>query len=323
MSPLAKYVEKNLHSPSYAGKSDANKSPLSSPCSVSCYSVAPVMVTNATTIEEQLANNVDASHVMGKQVEAHDEVEASAKQHYTEKDKYTKELQISSDGLIPVDQLKEFIEGIIRSKIEGSSKSSLTYSKPYTEDRQLEEDFQQISTLVDKAKQAVLCYILQGILPRSIEELATRAHDMELRMIASGVEGPLVQELRRNKEKQEMKKWGKPFSKAPSKESMAVNITPFKLKSTIKDNVAPRNNVPYEMPQRKLTLKEMQAREYPFLDSDVLRIFDDLLEANLIDLPEMKRPEEAERKDDLKYCKYHRLVGHAIQDYFVFKDKVM
>ncbi|KAL0401598.1 UNVERIFIED_CONTAM: hypothetical protein Slati_4189700 [Sesamum latifolium] len=37
----------------------------------------------------------------------------------------------------------------------------------------------------------------------------------------------------------------------------------------------------------------------------------------------MKRPEEAKRKDDPKYCKYHRLVGHAIQDCFVFKDKVM
>ncbi|KAK4383547.1 hypothetical protein Sango_2764700 [Sesamum angolense] len=117
------------------------------------------MVTNATTIEEQLASltraiegltkhvqeqdaqiarlinkadNVDASHVMGKQVEAHYEVEASAKQHYTERDKYAKEHQVSSDGLIPVDQLKEFIEGTIKSKIEGSSKSSLTYSKPYT-----------------------------------------------------------------------------------------------------------------------------------------------------------------------------------------------
>ncbi|KAL0370624.1 UNVERIFIED_CONTAM: hypothetical protein Sangu_0380500 [Sesamum angustifolium] len=96
MSPLAEYVEKNLHSPSYAGESDANKSPLSSPRSVSSYSfttnVAPVMATNASTIEEQLisltraierltkhvqeqnaqiarlinkADNVDASHIMG------------------------------------------------------------------------------------------------------------------------------------------------------------------------------------------------------------------------------------------------------------------
>ncbi|KAL0340183.1 UNVERIFIED_CONTAM: hypothetical protein Sradi_4535100 [Sesamum radiatum] len=75
---------------------------------------------------------------------------------------------------------------------------------------------------------------------------------------------------------------------------MAVNVAPFKLKSSAKDNIATKNNVHYERPQRKLTLKEMQAREYPFLDSDVPGIFDNLLEANLIDLPELKRPEEAE-----------------------------
>ncbi|KAL0299437.1 UNVERIFIED_CONTAM: hypothetical protein Sradi_6603500 [Sesamum radiatum] len=166
MSPLAEYVEKHLHSPSYAGESDANKSP-SSPRSVSSYSVAPVMVTNATTIEEQLASltraiegltkhvqeqdaqiarlinkadNVDASHVMGKQVEAHDEVEASIKQHYTERDKYAKELQVSSDGLIPMDQLKEFIEGTIKSKIEGSSKViPYLLQAIYSEDRQFED----------------------------------------------------------------------------------------------------------------------------------------------------------------------------------------
>ncbi|KAL0305091.1 UNVERIFIED_CONTAM: hypothetical protein Sangu_3052200 [Sesamum angustifolium] len=37
----------------------------------------------------------------------------------------------------------------------------------------------------------------------------------------------------------------------------------------------------------------------------------------------MKRPKEAEQEDDPKYCKYHCLVGHVIQDCFVFKYKVM
>ncbi|KAL0375691.1 UNVERIFIED_CONTAM: hypothetical protein Scaly_0686700 [Sesamum calycinum] len=55
------------------------------------------------------------------------------KQHYTKKDKSTKDFQVSSDGLIQVDQLKEFIKETIKNKIRGSSKSSLTYSKPYTQ----------------------------------------------------------------------------------------------------------------------------------------------------------------------------------------------
>ncbi|KAL0411934.1 UNVERIFIED_CONTAM: hypothetical protein Slati_3783100 [Sesamum latifolium] len=163
MTPLTEYLQKNLGSPNHASKDDENKSPPSSPRSVSSHSfttnVAPVMMTNATTIEEQLASltrviegltkhvqeqdaqiarfihkadNVDASHIMGKQVEAHDEAEVSIKQRYAVNDKSTKELQVSSDGLIPLDQLKKFIEGTIKSKIERSSKSSLTYSKPYT-----------------------------------------------------------------------------------------------------------------------------------------------------------------------------------------------
>ncbi|KAL0430531.1 UNVERIFIED_CONTAM: hypothetical protein Sradi_0679100 [Sesamum radiatum] len=163
MTPLTEYVQRDLDSPNHASEDEENKSPPSSPRSVNSYSlttnVAPVMVTNATTIVEQLASltkaiegltkhvqeqdaqiarlihkadNVDASHILGKQVEAHDEAEVSTKQRYTENNKSTKELQVSSDGLIHVDQLKEFIEGTIRSKIEGSSKSSLTYSKPYT-----------------------------------------------------------------------------------------------------------------------------------------------------------------------------------------------
>ncbi|KAI3444934.1 hypothetical protein Pfo_001599 [Paulownia fortunei] len=73
----------------------------------------------------KLMNKVDkanVSRVMGKQIEVHDEEKAS-----------TQEFQVSSDGLIPVDQLKKFIMGTIKDKFDGSFKSSFTYAKPYTQ----------------------------------------------------------------------------------------------------------------------------------------------------------------------------------------------
>ncbi|KAL0383028.1 UNVERIFIED_CONTAM: hypothetical protein Scaly_0590100 [Sesamum calycinum] len=124
MTHLTEYVQKGLDSPSHASEDDGNKSPPSSPHFVSSYS----FTTNVAP-----ADNVDTTHIIGKQAEAHDEAEASTKQHYTKKDKSAKEFQVSSNGMIPVEQLKEFIEGTIKSKIDGNSKSPLTHSKPYTQ----------------------------------------------------------------------------------------------------------------------------------------------------------------------------------------------
>ena len=67
----------------------------------------------------------------------------------------------------------------------------------------------------------------------------------------------------------------------------------------------------------------MQGKKYPFLDSDDSEIFDELLELKLIDLPEMKRPDEAEKIDDPNYCKYHILVSNPLEKCFVFKNRVM
>ena len=75
--------------------------------------------------------------------------------------------------------------------------------------------------------------------------------------------------------------------------------------------------------RRKPTLQEMQENQYPFLDSDISKMLDHLLELKLIELPEMKCSEETDQTNDPKYYKYHRLVGHPNEQCFVLKDKIM
>jgi hypothetical protein len=52
-------------------------------------------------------------------------------------------------------------------------------------------------------------------------------------------------------------------------------------------------------------------------------MLDDLLKSNIIELPEVKRPDEANQVDNPNYCKYHRLISHPIEKSFVLKFKIM
>ena len=118
--------------------------------------IMQAMVTDASSPEEQLANltklvegltkhvqnqesridklmnkmegllDAESSHAPGKGIEVQ-EIENPAKLAAP-----VKEMPVSSEGMIPLDRLKEFIEGTIKDKYEVSTKSSHMYAKPYT-----------------------------------------------------------------------------------------------------------------------------------------------------------------------------------------------
>ena len=67
------------------------------------------------------------------------------------------------------------------------------------------------------------------------------------------------------------------------------------------------------------TLEERRSKPYSFRRDKVAKIFRDALRDKL-PLPECKRPEEAGKTDAPNYCPYHRVLGHTIEDCYVFKD---
>lgn len=69
-------------------------------------------------------------------------------------------------------------------------------------------------------------------------------------------------------------------------------------------------------------MKEHQEKAYTFHLDDLESLFWQTIKSQDIILPKLKRPTKADKVNDPKYCKYHRILEHTLQDCFMFKDKL-
>ncbi|WP_440998354.1 hypothetical protein, partial [Cysteiniphilum litorale] len=74
-------------------------------------------------------------------------------------------------------------------------------------------------------------------------------------------------------------------------------------------------------PELSDAFKERVEKKYPF-DEDVEEIFEALLANGKLTLPEPKRPGDVGKTNDPRYCPYHQMISHPLNQCFVVREKI-
>ncbi|KAA0032461.1 retrotransposon gag protein [Cucumis melo var. makuwa] len=224
--------------------------------------------------------------------------------------------QSVSVASLSVQQLHDMIANSIKLTIRWKGHPKVAY-RPFCRNMRKCKIKRRPTSQAVRSKLKRKCFRV-GIKPRTFEELATRAHDMELSIANRGAKDFLVQTTRSDKnEINDTKK----IANSILNESMVVQETPLKSFSKRKETKHERNHDGNE--KRRPTLRERQRKVYLFPDSDVADMLEQLIEKQLIQLPKYKRPEQAGKVDDPNYCKYHRVISHPVEKCFVLKELIL
>jgi hypothetical protein len=86
-------------------------------------------------------------------------------------------------------------------------------------------------------------------------------------------------------------------------------------------NEAGRGEAQFKKPIAMITLCAKRSKPYSFWRDKKAQIFKQAMK-NGLPLPACKRPDDIRRAEEGDFCLYHRVLGHTIEEYWVFKDLI-
>jgi hypothetical protein len=82
-----------------------------------------------------------------------------------------------------------------------------------------------------------------------------------------------------------------------------------------------KEDMTFKQPTSMMTLKAKKNKLYSFLKNKTARIFEQAMRSRLT-LPACKRPANMNKASEGEFCPYHRVLGHTIEECWVFKDLI-